>query len=751
MENDYERCVPLYGRLVDHWLGGPDREAFVIHASGNASKSPGDGTVRPAFFAPHWTVIGAPDGESYLEHMKRLIAEHRPSRLLLVPPMLAAKCLSPELRTAYPRADLFQIALLQAIDTAPNTERVGILLPSFALTSQSAAAIRTQIFQQWQPSLFITHQGRIMLFEGVHPAFSPCVLGLVPYMRDWQPLRMYRMPASAHVSDEEVLADFEALLRQMGGRTRFGYVVRDRIPASEPITFDRYDPEVLERLAGLKALGELRPLENLVQIIRPVMIGPGSDALLPAGTTVAGVPLLEGRHITANGAIDLRELRYRVVVPEEHYLRPGDICVRAIVGGAQQLHTAYVLPGDEPMAASHTVLVLRPHASVSDLERAVISQYLRTVHAMEYLRGEGMGGAINAHQLRGMSIPVPDAELQTALNELQRAVWHFGQWMSEARAVADSVFDAESPSEGRRRVVDAGLRVRQRIRAANDIDDFGHRVRSRFPYPIALRWSLVQASLPDVDGYLAVLECTEILQAYAALCGIIMANSARIELGQVTSLRQRLAEGRGISLGDWASILTEIRDGRRFRSLPDNAPFAELKGMFRDRDVEDARRRLAERRNDQSHLRRITGDRLKDAFETAKADLATLLEAAEFLSDYPLRRIDTTQWDALTGENLVTYREMMGDHEVVPVTSATLYSSEFEPKSLYLVDRSGEWHLLRPYLVGQECPECGHWSIFHLERYDRASDSPVLKSLEHSHAVFRPDLLAAFRHVGVLE
>jgi hypothetical protein len=102
---------------------------------------------------------------------------------------------------------------------------------------------------------------------------------------------------------------------------------------------------------------------------------------------------------------------------------------------------------------------------------------------------------------------------------------------------------------------------------------------------------------------------------------------------------------------------------------------------------------------------------------------------------------DITQYD---------YRDLQGDHPLVPIQMGITNQSNIEAGSLYLLDRQGNLHLLRPYLTRQECPECGNWSIFCLDRYDKKANAVNLYSMEHGHVVVDKDLVEAFRFVGLI-
>jgi hypothetical protein len=300
-------------------------------------------------------------------------------------------------------------------------------------------------------------------------------------------------------------------------------------------------------------------------------------------------------------------------------------------------------------------------------------------------------------------------------------------------------------------VLTSGRRTRQRQNAAERQDDLSYRVQTQFPHPVAYRWRTVAAAKADLEGYLHVLECAEVLACYLALVGITMAQHVGEEIGYLESMRDRVAHGRGTNLGDWIAILREVRDSKSFRQLPDDTPFYEvMRFMPDDGQADQALTSLKKRRDDQAHGKGPRGDAVKPEFEEAKNDLLDFLDAAEFLSEYPLRYIERTRADTIENRLTYWYRDVMGDHPLVPVKSNTVDPKTLEAGSLYLVDRSGTMHLLRPLLDRRRCPVCGTWSTFYLDSYLDDQDACVLKSMEHSHTTTDEDIYGAFQKVGIL-
>ncbi|MFF7249825.1 restriction endonuclease [Embleya sp. NPDC008237] len=342
--------------------------------------------------------------------------------------------------------------------------------------------------------------------------------------------------------------------------------------------------------------------------------------------------------------------------------------------------------------------------------------------------------------------------MATALDELEAAKQRMGKWQEEADELLRSVFLDPSAAEARERITGSGRTLRLRVEAASLLDDFGYTVRTRFPYPVALRWREAQARLSAGEhtlAYEAVLDTAEILLCYSALLVAALAREEGIELGELSAVRDKFRTGRGgPGFGEWAALLGEISGSRKRRGLAAEHPLNDLGALLSDTRATRARQRLSGRRNDQAHLRRVDPVDLPQALQEAFTDLTTLMEEARFLADWPLVHVTAVRWDALRGSARVDYRELTGDHPVVPTSTMTHDGNDLEVGSLYLRDREHRLHLLRPFLVGRNCPVCRSWSTFHVDKVVAGVAS--LKSLEHGHTTDDPETGDALRHVGLL-
>src|SRR5699024_1437524 len=116
---------------------------------------------------------------------------------------------------------------------------------------------------------------------------------------------------------------------------------------------------------------------------------------------------------------------------------------------------------------------------------------------------------------------------------------------------------------------------------------------------------------------------------------------------------------------DWIQLLDEVATSKRFRSYERPHLFAEVREFHGDA-VRRAIRLLAERRNDESHLRVGTTESNRRAVDHLVNALRTLLKEARFLADMPLLHVTGIEWDSLRRRGTVEHRVLAGDHPVVP-------------------------------------------------------------------------------------
>lgn len=156
-------------------------------------------------------------------------------------------------------------------------------------------------------------------------------------------------------------------------------------------------------------------------------------------------------------------------------------------------------------------------------------------------------------------------------------------------------------------------------------------------------------------------------------------------------------------------------------------------------------RLLADRRNDEAHLRAsVEIDR--DAAAVA-VNLEVFMREAAFLVDLAPIHVSRARWDALRGANTLDVQRLVGDRAVIPYEEIRSHEPSIETGSLYIDDLDRGMLLLRPDLLRERCPECHAVSTFHIDR--DLGDRVRLKSLEDGHVLEYGDR-APFEAVGLL-
>ncbi|MET8046833.1 hypothetical protein ABZU75_04465 [Streptosporangium sp. NPDC005286] len=628
---------------------------------------------------------------------------------------------------------------------------IAVLLPAAALVSEApmAAATREAVAQSWDTVAVLYGQGAL---PSIHHSFITAALFLRARQSVTPPMRIYRTPLRGESAAIE--ADFRQLLQRDGGRVDHGYILRSIPEPHVGLDFNRHDPVILVRRDSLADFGKVVSLGDLYEFPSSVHITEIDNTKGQCGANDIGATrLLRGREVGSNGLIiPPDEQTQWVKIPEERLLAAGDLVMRSIYGHGDPggLIVAPVNISDLPAAASDMVIVLRPRTVLTSRQIEFATMFLRTPLARTLAGVTGLH--VRRSALAKLPIPQPDQDLAEALDDLTLAKEHLESWRAEAENLLQSVFLDETPAAARARVIESGRALRLKVEAASLLDDLGYTVRTRFPYPIAARWreaEALQSAEPSTEAYGAVLETAEILLCYAALLALALSREEGIELGAVQAVKEKLKRGSsGPGMGDWAAILLETATSRKFRSLPSTHPLNDLRGLLSSKDAEAARQRLSQRRNDQAHLRRVDQLDLPSAIYASFEDLKVLVDAARFLTDWPLVQVTGVRWDSLARTARIDYRELMGDHPVVPTKTEWHPDNDLEIGSLYLRGHERRLHLLRPFLTSQVCPVCRVWSVFHVDRTPNAS--VTLKSLENGHIAENALLIHAVRAVGLL-
>lgn len=706
-----------------------------------------------------------------LDKFSEILHGNSSSEIFLWTSLLGRRNLPAEVQSAFPGMDLHEILLWKAIYALPQGVRLSALMPNSFLTSISSQVARRKIFGEATPKLIINNVFTPATAEilGIHHSFKMSLLVMEKGEENLL-LKLFSIP-EGDLDIESILDDIHHLQKLTGGKTAFGYVLRDGVAPGETINFEANHPDLVKKANALETFGEIIKLENIAKIFQGINTARYSNALrvlneaeIEPSLSENEHYLVDGRMITAGNDIDLSMARYvvsRDAVPSDCVLKKGDYCVsfisRNLGVGGHGIKIVEILNDRTPLIAASSVIVIRLDEKISEEQRQFIIAYLKSPLAAKLLKSKsssvGNYFRLNANALNGLPLPQADEGMLLAIQNLNHSAAQFEKWKLEAEAARDSLFSESSFEDTRLKFLTVGRLARQRQEAALMVEDFNFRVRTQFPHPIAYRWRLIETSQPDLEGYIQVLECAELTVLYLATMAILLAKSVSVELTQLSKMSEKLSSDakQGATFGEWKAILQEV-DSKKFKRIEGVIPFYEVLGALRDPEIDRVVKLLISRRNDQAHKRGPKGSKaIRSAFYESKADLEKFLKAIDFLSEYRLRYIEVTKIDSIKKVTEYTYRDLQGDHPLAPIQSGLVGQIDIEAGSLYLVDRQENLHLLRPYLTRQECPECGSWSVFCLDTYDRRTHSVNLYSMEHGHIVVNTDLVDALKSVGLLK
>lgn len=620
-----------------------------------------------------------------------------------------------------------------------------VLIPAADLDARSSAAFREALLSSWSPRLVVQLRGAL---SGVHSGFIMAMVVLQP-RGESRPVCGMLDASNASESDvDDVLSQARRLLRMQGGSTPQGYVLRELPGGLGQLGHRRNDPGVAARRGELAGYGSTTTLGELFDV--------GATPWSPSGLKPRDeqpepeVPLLSGRHVQRNHVLRPDQDR-RVPVRAEGLLRAGDVVLRAMDSATHQrgFTWSWVTADDLPLGFDGSVLALRPRSDVDVLVVEFVLRFLESHTARRLADASTLAGHIRltARDLREMVVPVPDEPVLFALNSVIHARDVAAQWRDDAEDVLDTLFDGDTVAESRAAVLKESRSLRLRVTAAQDTQDQAHRVRSTYPLPVAARWRSAHTALASgasKSGYDALLDTAEVTLGYAASVGMALAHSAGVRLGASTALMAKFARGDGPDFGDWVAVLEEL-GGKRAQPIREQASADELCDFAAGCGAAIAR--LRQRRNDEAHGRPVDSHDLPAACDGALADVHLLLAGSQFLADMPLLLAGPTTWDTLSRSGSCEFRRLAGDHPVVPREQLPVRRPDIENESLYVQDTAGERHLLRPFVVAEECPTCRMLSTFHVDRV--SGGVATLKSFEHGHLSDSALVVPALAAVGL--
>jgi hypothetical protein len=607
--------------------------------------------------------------------------------------------------------------------------------------------------ENWQIQMVACLSGGV---SGTRPESRVALIAMTTPTGRQEVLRMFDEPAGFATSAAAILNDFQRLLRIPGGSSSFGFVLRERPAPEQPLAPHLHNPAVVGRRGNLSDYGATTTLSDLFEIrlstLRQGDLQWEGDERGPVAHRV-----LSGRDIRRDHSVAAPDEFSKWTDNTDCATQTGDIAVRAVYdlnGPEEGFVWARIEAENTPSVPNPNVIMLRPRVGVSTRQLDFVLRYLSSRHVMELSEDPRVGSFRRLHEstLSTWRVPLPDEPLSDAINEVESVRLRVAQWVEEADDIIESLFDDDSATLSRQRVIERSRNVRLRMTAIGNIETLSGRVRTQYPLPIAYSWRILEVARSNGasrEAYLAMLDAAEHILAFTAGVGLALAR----EVGQPVSAANdiataRLARRQGPSMSDWCNVLDELA-GQSFADIDVAISTTEFRDFCRNPRNKEARRNLVNRRNDEAHQRRVEEVNISTACDEALDNLEVLLEALTFYLDNTLIIPTTVRWDTFKQSGDLGYRRLAGDHPIVPTQQMPVRTPAVEIGSLYLLDSNAALHLLRPYLVGRNCETCGTFSVFHVDRF--LDGVLTLKSIEHGHVVnASSEIVEAVRAVGLL-
>lgn len=743
---------------IFHTFGGTDPKCLALGCSSGGS------SILPGVMPPGSIFEEIDDYTEFVNRSVQAVADSNADCVFAVP-FTFSSCIHTGTRTS-PLALLQTFEKLASALVAPdvggsggstnNLRCLAMLVPSHFSTMLKSSRWR-QLFFPAHSSVLIEHShGNFASSIGIN---VPLAVGFttVVFLRASGPIRFFKISDEAFGDGQNrIISDLEKLLKQTAGKTRFGYVYPGALDESYPCSYDYYSEETEKLRQEVGVLGTKVRLGDVAD----VLIG---YTRIPSGRADEGaseILTISGRDITLDGRVDLLEVRSSSAPAiVKACLQDGDFCMRAITSATGRLAVGVYQGDDRQISADSSVIIIRPHPSLSLPQRQVLLSYLRSPIGYR-LAGAKQGpsqiaGAIriSLHVVADFPVPIADEDLSSSIDQLSAAKSAFREWIEEIDKEANAIIEESTATGSRTRLLNAGRLARQRHRAAEQVNTLDYRIRTQFPHPLAFAWRKFQVSGNDRYHRLnAVLKAAENHTCFLALIAILISHSLNQPISYVGEMAKRLSERKsGTNFGDWLAIVTELNGSKSFRPQKDFMPFAELGELCSRSPWPEAIAKLKKMRDDDSHGRISRTNVPSSLVAEAELALEHIYQSTDFLTDYQLLFITETRFDSIRKINRLQYRDLTGDNPLSAQREEKTGRIDIESGSLYLRDRRGILHLFRPLLHYLECPESHRMSTFYLDTFDgRSAKSLVgIKSFE-TNSVRHESLAAEFRHVGLL-
>lgn len=659
---------------------------------------------------------------------------------------------------------------LSKADQSYQPKCVAILVPRSLILLNQYSAWRNETFSRYHATV-IEHDHPDLLANiddsnarrFVTIVLSPHTVGVT------QPfVRFVRISEQGVRNDHDQLAkDVGKLLGKESGKTNYGYVFQGTLQAKQPCTYSVYSEETEQLRNNVAFLGCKTILKEVAEVLRGIAHCPNPNAsnsksgiLVIGGKAVESGSeylVIDGSAVGSDESLDLRvaqKLEGNAII--HNFLAVGDICLRETSKIDGRLFAGIFKGFHQELTTAQDIIIVRPKAMLNGAQRRFLATFLRSRTCYDIIAAKQHApeqGSVRVHPkyLKELAVPIADEVLVESIDQLEEAKSDFTSWIADIDSDINSMIEKVSTATLRERLLDAGRLARQRRHAAKQVEDFGYRVVTQFPQPLASMWRAWQSSDESPsEKFRTVLNIAEGHTSFLAILAIVMSRASGLPSNEFPRLRLR--QEKGMSFGDWFAVVNHVNRTQAFRELSATSAFIEVTQLGWKTKWEKCARWLMKHRNDISHGRLHKVIIEEKLLAKAEGLLIELYKVSDFLTEYKLIYITDVVFNSMLNRSRYKYRELSGDSVLVAMREDTCSRVDLEKNSLYLKDRRGKLHLMRPWLHFMRCPVTTQMTTFCVERREKQNEveGVIVKSYEHNTTEFL-DCLEECRQVDLCE
>jgi type I restriction enzyme M protein len=468
-------------------------------------------------------------------------------------------------------------------------------------------------------------------------------------------------------------------------------------------------------------------LENLAKIIK----GRNRPAPSTSDPSEEVIPVIQGRDLGVRGLSinDLALWPKPAALSRSVFVQEGDILLQRIGEKPKAMLAGKSLEG---AFVSDTVYVIRLRKEFKP-QGIYLVDFLNSRAGYKQLdnsRRSAVIPTLSLEGLRGLKVPLPDAELTEILRGVHSLEDDLFNRAQRALAIRSQLFEFGDPensgTELRRLSLETEMLKQSLVRS----EELDFQIRNFYPHMVAYGYRWLSSLSDPEKRYRKQFNVLNTLLTFLGSVGLALAAS----VGKADDLiacklgkDQLLKIWRGASLGHWVGI---CRDAANLIKTKKSSPAADAFATMWSPKIEKTLSALVHLRNEDAHGR---SEKSKRDFELASIDidkqLLEVLEASLFFVRHPIRLVESLSVPWKKSGVVLSTLVYSGDHPSLRRENVW-YSSALTQGHLYLEVAPDSWLSLYPLLSVEEIG--GEKRTYGVDQFEERRRRVVLRALESS-------------------